>query len=1042
MHIYFDRPLFLLILPVALGLLIFSMKFMYTRNFRTKLGQVLLRFFLMLLLTLSLAGFSVKLSSKDVTTIFLVDASDSVREKRNEVVEFVNNACEEKGRHDKVGIICFGSDTRVEQFISKDVSFSSIQADVATNATDLEEAVKMALAQLPEDSAKRIVLITDGNENEGALKETASDVIAQGIDFQIKKIEENVANEVYVSNLAVPEQVGIGENFNIEVEIESNVAGPAKVSLYSGRSLKGQLDVNLQKGTNNFLFMDTQTDEGLKTYRVVVEAADDTVSVNNEFSAYTNCETTLPVLLVEGKPGNSINLMRVLDSVGIYYDLVSPATVPNNISDLTQYSAVIMIDTYAADLRDGFMDNIESYVKNFGGGLILTGGKNSFALGGYRGTPLETVSPVYMDLSGENEVPAMAFEMVIDHSGSMSDGNGIINNLDLAKESAVAALDNLTAKDYVGVIAFDDSYDKVVPITHPDNLDTIRQKIYSISIEGGTSIYPALEQAVMEVNSTDAMVKHIILLTDGQDYMSDYDDLKKVINDAGITVSSIAIGDGCNEELLRGIAEDCSGRYFYTDLDTDIPRIFAQEVFLSSNNYLINEEFVPIVCGSEMSIAEITADGMPTLLGYIATTPKERSIETLRSPYGDPILCSWQYGLGRSVAFTSDVTGEWSGNFSSWEGNQRLWYNIIKYATEYTGMEGAYIDVEQKGSKAKVTYVTEEYTADSKITCIVMDDDGNEQEIELDPIKPGVYETEISTGQTGVYTINVQQEEKGELVGSTTSAAIMQYSMEYRFYPNNTLLEDYASIVGASFIEVAQEVFATQPEFVKARWNFATVFMILACILLLLDIAARRFNLNLLAFVPDENRRELSRAKAQARKEAKLNKKIEKQAARANSKESSNAIKEAAPKEVVVENTNTAAPTPSQVKAQANPQKAQATKQSAASQPKEAKTPKPSVAQAAKPKAPQNVSIVDAAKARTVVFERDPASMPVSKPASAPASKPVAPAQNTQAAKPANMTGAPQSKMADKKPGSNVGSGNTGSVLDANKRTRVWTRDS
>ncbi len=877
MDIAFERPLFLLLIPVVIGLLIFSMRYMIAQNKKTKIGQVVVRSVLAIALILALAQVSIKWVARDVTTIFLVDVSDSVREQREEVIQFVNDAIKEKDKHDYIGVIAFGSDTRVEQFISQDISFSEFQTDVSTEATDLEEAINIALAEMPEDSARRIVLITDGNENEGSIRNTASMVVAAGCDFEVKKLEENMADEVYVSDMSIPEEVGIGENFNINVEVESNVACQAVVSLYSGRTLKGQQAVMLQEGTNRFVFTDIQTDEGLKTYRVTVEAAEDTVSINNEFSAYTNIEVELPLLVVEGAEGQATEFRGILDSIGVRYDCVTPGTVPATLSDMTEYSAVVFVDVYADDLREGFLDNLQTYIKNYGGGFIVTGGENSFALGNYRDTVIEEVLPVKMDLQGENEVPVMAMMMVIDQSGSMSDGNGIITNLDLAKEAANAAVDTVRETDYVGVIAFDDSYDRVVPLQLATDKTAIADEIFSIGIDGGTSIYPALLAAATDISACDAQIKHIILLTDGQDSFGDYEELKETINAAGITLSTVAVGTGCNVTLLNDLAESCNGRYFYTDINTDIPRIFAQEVYLSSNTYLVNEEFTPIVTSNDAIIRNVVVDGLPTLKGYVATTPKERSIQLLQSHQGDPVLCYWQYGLGKTVAWTSDVTGEWSGNYSGWEKTQLMWHNIIQYVTQDMGMEGAYVEVEQNGSRSQIHYTTENFSGNTSVTATVFDDEGNATEVELDPIKPGEYIANIDTAATGIYTINVQQKDGEEIVSSMNTAAINQYSLEYRFYPNNTLMEEYVASVGGRIITEASEVFDSTPEHVKSRWNLSTILLVVAIVWFIWDIAVRRFHLDVSKVIPVEaikRKNETYRVKAEEKRQAKEKKKV------------------------------------------------------------------------------------------------------------------------------------------------------------------------
>ncbi len=847
MSIAFESPGFLLLIPVVIVLLIISMRFMVIHNKRAGIGQIIVRSILAISLILALAQISFKWTGKEVTTIFLVDVSDSVKEQRDETIRFVNEAVKTKARKDSVAIIAFGKDPRVEQYIAKEVSFSEFQTDVSKEATDLEEAVKIALAQLPEDSAKRIVLISDGNENEGDLQKTAASVVASGCDFQVYKLSENDASEVYVSDIKVPKEVGVGENFNINVEVESNVACEAVVSLYSGRTLKGQQSVSLQKGTNRFVFKDTQTDEGLKTYRVTVDATADTVTVNNEFSAFTSIEIDLPILVVEGEPGKAAELQGILDSMGENYEVILPSTVPNTMSDFMEYSSIIFVDVYAEDLRDGFMEQLEDYVKVYGGGFVATGGRNSFALGGYRDTPIEKVLPVYMDLQGENEIPVMAMQVVLDQSGSMSDGNGFLTNLDLAKESANAAVTNVRETDYIGVMAFDDYYDRVVPLQLATDKEAISNSVFSIGLGGGTSIYPALLAATEDVVNCNAMIKHILLLTDGQDGtdLTDYEDLIETINAAGITLSTVAVGTGCNSELLEDLAEACGGRYYYTDINSNIPRIFAQEVYLSSNTYLVNEEFTPIITANDEMISDVAVNGLPNLYGYVATTPKERCIEVLQSPAGDPILAYWQYGLGKTVAWTSDVTGQWSSAYSGWENTPLLWHNIIEYLSADTSMDGSYSEVIQNGSTAELRYVTESYDANTSVWATVYDDTGKSYEIELEPVKPGEYRTEIETNATGIYTINLRQMGEGdEIVSSLNTAAIMQYSMEYRFYPNNTLLDEYVAAVGGVMIDDPAMVFAEEPEFVKTRWNLTIPLLIFAAFFFLIDIAVRRFHLD------------------------------------------------------------------------------------------------------------------------------------------------------------------------------------------------------
>ena len=159
MNISFAHPWLLLLIPVVIAALIFSMRFMYSRNMAQKISRIFVRALVATLLILALSGITFKIVGKNVTTIFLVDVSDSVKERRDEVTAFISDAVKTKGRHDYVGVIAFGGDTRVEQFITKDVVFSGLMTDVDTQATNLEDAVNMALAQMPEESAETAVFL-------------------------------------------------------------------------------------------------------------------------------------------------------------------------------------------------------------------------------------------------------------------------------------------------------------------------------------------------------------------------------------------------------------------------------------------------------------------------------------------------------------------------------------------------------------------------------------------------------------------------------------------------------------------------------------------------------------------------------------------------------------------------------------------------------------------------------------------------------------------------------------------------------------------
>ena len=856
MQLEFTYPWVLLIWPVLavalVGYTIWGQRRFAHEKKKKKLksrmvGQMILRCMVLLCVVLALSGIHIRKSSKTTTTIFLVDMSDSLRGVTDEEVDFVREAIGQMSDNNQAGIVVFGGDARIEQFVSKKKAFTDVQSEVIRSATNIEQAVQTAMALFPNDSAKRLVLLTDGSENEGSLANLVTSFSGENIELKVVEYDSEIEQEVYVSNVELPTTIPEGSQFQVKVEVYATAATDATVSLYSGRTLKDQKNVHLQKGENQLVFSDEGVEDGLKSYRVTVEAEQDTVSVNNSYSAFTMVEAPPTLLLVEGTAGESVPFQAVLDACNYRYEVVTPSGVPAQIMDMLRYQSIILLDVYADDLRDGFLGILETYVKDYAGGVIAIGGEDSYALGNYRDTSLEEVLPVSMDLEGEKEIPKIAMTMVIDHSGSMSSPSTATTNascLDVAKQAAISGLENLRSIDEVGVVAFDDTYDWAVPLQSATDIDSISDKISAIPEGGGTSIYPAVNAAAQALEASDAPIKHIILLTDGQDSYGSYDDLMNEMAVYGITLSTVAVGDGADTAMLQDLANRGGGRYYYSDAGNSLPRIFAQEVFLSSKSYLINEEFTPIIVNSHDIIRDVFTEGSPSLLGYIATSPKPSATVILESERQDPVLAVWQCGLGHTVAWTSDATNEWTGNFAGWDNYAKLWSNIIAWSVSNTDIGEDTLSIDQKASSAEITYGTQEYSADTHITAVITDENGNQQEVTLKATEPGIYKAEIPLTDVGVYSVNIRNQEGDELKKSVNTATAMQYSQEYRYAEVTNGLQTFLTQVSGRMITSVEEVFDTKLTGAVSRTSLTIWFMIAAVVLFLVDIVLRRLSVD------------------------------------------------------------------------------------------------------------------------------------------------------------------------------------------------------
>lgn len=842
MRVSLEYPWLLCLLPVCIGIVLYQAGSLRIGSRAGKITAFTLRILLFAMIVGALAGISVTKKSEKTTTIFLIDASESFRKNRQEAVEMVQQALEQMPKGEQAGVVAFGGNTSIEQFVAQKASFSGIESVPVETETNLEKAVQTALSLYPEEAGKRLVLLTDGSENAGDICRMSSSVLAAQIDVQVIQREDIPDQEVYLSDLSVPEAITPGETFSVQIEVESTIQTGAIVQLYNDKTLRRQEKVDLQKGTNLFSFQDRREEKGFAFYRAVVMPDQDTVQTNNEYVAYTEANEQQKILLIEGKQRESVEFQRVLRAAGISFEVVQASGASVTMSQLTSYAAVVTENVYVTDLPDGFLDSLEAYVRDYGGGFIAIGGDQSFALGGYKDTPMEKVLPVNMDLTGEKDIPKVAMAMVIDRSGSMTDSAQGKTKLQLAKEAAAAAVENLRDTDIVGIESFDDKYQWNVKMQELSDREEVNRKIFGISDQGGaTSIFPALKEAYEQIAKTDAEIKHVILLTDGQDEYRQYDSLLNQMNQKSITLSTVAIGMDSDLSLLESLAEKGKGRSYQTKNGEELSRIFAQEVYLSEKEYLVNRDFTPVITADSAFLQEVVQDGLPVLRGYVGTSLKDHATAIwMDDKKEDPVLAEWQYGLGKTVAFTSDVTGEWTGNYSDWENYPVLWANLVREVLQEKKETGSKITAKQEGSAGLIRYENGAVDSNARVTAVYTDQEGKQQEITLDSVSSGIYEGEIPLSQTGVYSVNVRCSENGKVKEAKNVQLTMQYSAEYRFGEQSRGLDQFLAETGGTKQKDLQTLFAEKPAYAVAPKDL-TVWLLTAAVLLwMLDIINRR----------------------------------------------------------------------------------------------------------------------------------------------------------------------------------------------------------
>ena len=845
MGISFSRPFILLLIPLFIAAIILSAKGLSKMEKTRRITAVSLRCIIVSLLILVYAGTNLLWKVDKTATIFLLDASDSVVTSRKDMEGFIREAARYMKERDQIAVISFGANSQVESFISKELNFSGVEGNINGNYTNIENAIAAAISIFPENSKKRLVVLSDGEENAGTSNNVVSSLQQQGIDIKYYKVKKSASAEVAVEKVSVPQTLALGQEFNLNVTINSSSDQAAKLNLFSGRTKVGEQEVQLNKGINKFIFKDKASIGGFKSYKVVIEAVNDTETKNNEGSAFTNITDKPKVLVLQDIKEDAEELIKILEASSMDYTVVNSKAAPRTLTEMTAYKSIIACNVSADNLNEGFLSSLESYVKDFGGGFVAAGGDNSFALGGYTKTSLEKVLPVYMDMKGKKEIPKMAMVLIIDKSGSMTEGAAGITRVDMAKEAAIRSLESLRpSKDEIGVLAFDDSYSWVVKRKVIDDIEVIGEEIGTIRAGGGTSILPALEEGYKALKESDAKLKHIILLTDGQAEKYGYENLLKEINSENITVSTVAVGQGADVSLLQAIALECGGRHYITDEFTNIPRIFSKETFMASRSYLNNREFTPAVNSDHLILRGVAEEGLPPLLGYVGASQKEMARVLLSSDEEDPILTVWQYGLGKTAAWNSDISGRWSANYIPWDRNMKLWQNIIDYTLENYDDSSASIEVENAGSKAKITFKDKVNKEEIDTVATIITPSGESKEVKLYPSAPGEYSTEFDLQDIGVYMINGKQEKGGEIISAINTGYVQQYSPEYRINRSSEAFDRLIEGIGGKIITTPEEVFAGNISSRKGSRDLTPYLLALVLVLFIFDVAVRRLRIS------------------------------------------------------------------------------------------------------------------------------------------------------------------------------------------------------
>ncbi len=841
MSLEFARPLLLLLLPayIALIYLIDRRGGRRSRRIKHRVARVM-RCLLTCLCVLALAAPSVVLPGGQQAVWILADASASARGMQDQMTQSVRTALENKDASVNAGVIAFGGNAMVEKPLAQDGTYNGVTTAVDAQASDLSSALTLASALLPEDAQGRIVVLSDGATED--VRAAAQQLAARGVTVDFQSFSGDALPDAQISQLNVPSRVYQGQSFTVTVQVTANHDTAGTLVLYQNRTPVSSREVTLRRGDNTFTFRDTAADTGVVTYEARLISEGDSCAQNDSMGGYVYVQGAPKLLLVEGRQGEGSEMAAMLSAAAMQYETVLPAQLPYDAEQLRQYDGVVLVnvDYDAADEEQWAA--LDSAVRVLGRGLTVIGGDSSYALGGYRGSKLEEMLPVTIDVRNKLDLPSLALMLVIDKSGSMSDGMFGTTRLELAKEAAMRAAEVLTPNDQVGVIAFDDAAKWVVNLQKAEDVEAIQNQIGTIRPGGGTAFFTALYEATYALMNAQAQQKHIIFLTDGEAGDTGYLQLCDIMQQNDITLTTVAVGSGADQATLRTLAQQGGGRAYAANEFDNLPKIFTKETYLVSGSYVQNRTFTPVI--TEQS-ALTDFEGFPQLSGYLAATEKSLATVSLMSDREDPILAWWQYGAGRVVTFMADSRGAWTSEFLQWDQAAAFYGGMAAFTLPGEEREGQ-LTTERQGDALRIVYTAPEGAQTGLSTSVTaLLPDGTQTQLALQESAPGVYEGEIAAAQLGAYALRVEQRDaSGELQRVMEGGAVNGYSGEYDLRNQNaeSTLPYLSALTGGREITDSAEMLKSTHAVVRARRDLTQPLLWALMVLLLCDIALRRLS--------------------------------------------------------------------------------------------------------------------------------------------------------------------------------------------------------
>ncbi len=819
------------------------------------------------LVIMALAGLSYQtiLSDQKLAVVAAVDTSDSIAsEARTWMQTYLEQLKEALSPEDELSILSFATDTQLVLApgpATQAILPESFPAPDHATSTNIAQALERSFALYPEGTEKRLLLLTDGNETTGRARQAGATARQMGIAIYPVIPPGGQKAEVSLEKFVVPPLTREGSVFDMRLVVRNGHARPVpgRADIFVDDHLLTRQAVSLEPGLSVLEIPAQILQRGNYLLRAEIQTDADTIAGNNTQSTSLAVAGKTRALVITNNP--QTHLARALQIKEVEIEFRRPEGLPTTLPDLLDYNSVVFDDISREEVTKKQMTVIERYVRDFGGGFLMTGGTRTFGTLDYQHSAIERLLPVSFCKQRpqkKKRIPIALF-LLIDRSNSMGYNSRVRGlhdgqKMEYAQKAATAVLGQLENTDLAGAIAFDsEAYSLSALQRLAKNRSTLRSRIGRLRYGGGTDFHQALEAAADQLSRSRRSIRHIILLTDGDTNRSpaDHYPLIKTIAQRQISITTIRIGtDTVNLQLLSYMSEKTGGRFYHVEDATMLPQLLVRDTRRTLRQQNQEDEgpkdIVPHV-GVRGQILRGLSD-FPALDEYMLTTPKKQAnVQLYTDVHGeqDPLLATWQYGLGKVVAVPFDPSGAGSGDWIRWERFGKFWSQAVRWAMRNETPLDYRLSATTRGERT-ILRVESFDTTEGGILQARLASGTRSETLTLMPVAPRISEAVLPARYTGNVPVTIikrkgntilNQRSQTVLVGQEVDGALKEYRQQQ---PNRPLLHALAEGTGGSlnptFDELTSQIRGGQKVLLHPLEN---TLIVIALFLILADIALR-----------------------------------------------------------------------------------------------------------------------------------------------------------------------------------------------------------